>query len=320
MRALKNIWLLFFLCSVICCSSENNDDTTEQSTKKGLLTINVNELCSYDTTEQRIPLQAQIEIYRGDGTDLGTPKNGFAWNKKSNNQVAAIKWTDKDYSLTYEYETDKTYYVFVRINDDNSFCNGAYSYCTIHPTSEITNVSKTFSFNASEDDYEEWSIDLSVEKEKDFFIANWEDSKSSVKAKEKRVLINETNSELTYYHSENRTLSYKFDELGLSAGCLTFSNTTPSLNSGGVLLGYLSIVDELKSKYGDPDYYSTDIYQYEPTSDEFKDLGRSVIVKGTIITYSFKGGKVSATLWGYPSYYYSTRGGAKWDIYQDFRK
>lgn len=296
-------------------AEKDNEDLTTYS-----LNIHVEQLKSFDITDNPTRLHSRFEIYEGSGLEKKDPNEVDYAYDKSGKKVKAIASSDREFSFHFEYKIGEEYFVFVKVMDSNSFCNGAYSYCTFSPKNgETYELTKIFSYNTSEGEYEDWNVDLSKETPKDFYVGKWGDSKEKIKSKETHNLVENTSTKLKYYLSINKYLSYMFDNSGLYKGEVEYSNTAKMMNGGAVLLGYLTELDNLKKKYGEPTSFTKDVYSSEASSDEFRIMGENV-AKGGSITYTFNDGKVIARIIGDREYYMYMGGGIKWTITQTFNK
>lgn len=319
----KILFLLAVLPMVLlsACSKDDGDDITggEDETTYGL-SIHVEQLKSFDITERRTRLYSRVEVFEGTDLEKKDPNESDYAYDKNGKKIKAVASCDREFSFHFEYKIGKEYLVFVKVVDSNSFCNGAYSYCTFSPKNGDTyELTKTFSYNSSDGEYEEWDVDLSKENPKDFYAGNWGDSMDKIKSKETHGIAGQTSTTLKYYLSANKYLYYIFDNTGLYKGEVEYSNTAPMMNGGAVLLGYKSELDNLKKKYGEPTYFSKDIYSCEPSSEEFKKIGENV-AQGGSITYTFNDGKVIAKIVGDREYWMYMGGGIKWTITQTFNK
>lgn len=303
------------------CSKDDGDDITggENETTYGL-SIHVEQLKSFDITERRTRLYSRVEVFEGTDLEKKDPNESDYAYDKNGKKIKAVASCDREFSFHFEYKIGKEYLVFVKVVDSNSFCNGAYSYCTFSPKNgEIYELAKTFSYNTSDGEYEDWDVDLSKELPKDFYVGKWGDSKDKIKSKETHNLLENTSGKLKYYLSTNKYLYYMFDNSGLYKGEVEYSNTAKIMNGSAVLLGYLTEIDNLKKKYGNPTSFTKDIYSCEANSDEFRIMGENV-AKGGSITYTFNDGKVIARIIGDREYYMYMGGGIKWTITQTFNK
>lgn len=311
------------LSAVFTSCSSDDDDKNNNSSQIFPIVIETYQLASYDITDTPTPLYARIEVYEGNNIEKrDIEQDNVAYDKKTGKAVHPKYYADRDLSLMCDVENGKTYFVFVKIMDSYSFCNKSYSYCTITPIykeNEWQRYKKIFSYNAVSEKYEEWDADLTLQRVNDFYVGKFGDSKEYIKSREKHSLVQETSSSLEYKINVKENIRYEFDSNGFYMGEAIGTYTTPNVvNGGGILLGYLGVVDKMKKKFGEPTYYSENIYKYEAASEDFKKIGENV-AKGGSITYIFNNGKARAYIIGDYNYYFAN-GGSKWTITETYNK
>lgn len=326
---MKKFLLLALLSMFVLSSCSKGDDTlNEESPEYTGVFVNASVLRSFDITDTPSPLYARIEIYEGENIEKRNPDDiNIAYDTKTNRTISPIAYEERDLTILHIFEINKTYFIFVKIMDSScAFANGAYSYCIFKPTKPqydsngIRELTKIFSYNTKPNSYEKWDVDLTQEQVADFGKANWGDTKEVVKSKEKLTLIQETSNLLKYNQKTNNYIVYNFNSSGFFKGEKKFESTINTINGTGMLLGYLSVIDNLTKEYGSPTSFTKDVHQYDITSPEFREIGEWVAYGGRI-TYSFQNGKVTAIIQGDRDYAFAMNGkGTRWDISQIFIK
>ena len=300
---MKKLLLLLTLFTIAFagCSKEEKE---EKDTEKIYVSVSTYTAMDYSQYPDKRFVNSVIEIY--DITNgIGIKKkisdiDGTAKNLNGEN-VKAISMEINEPYLHSSLDANKTYYIFVKVvgKDYGNTC--AHSDTVITATNKSIELEKIFSAGARANNYEKWNVDF-TEKQTDFNVATFGDTKEYVKAKESAPFISSTSDKLIYSElggGQTRIeREYHFTENIFTKGLTNCTCIIRSSGSGGDLTGdagtgmcfslYKTYINDLIKKYGTPDYVSEDIFILYDGTGEGSILQAGMDVMNGRKSYSYK--------------------------------
>lgn len=299
----KLLLLLLVVIGIVGCDKAEGDKEKENPS----LEVTVRTAEDFTQYPEKLPTRAVIEVYDiTSGITINkkiSDADGVAKDDSGNTINAIVKDIDKTSLYSTDLEINKKYYIFVKVVDDDYGNIYAHSDTTIVFDKKIIELEKIFSAGAKPSTYEKWNIDL-TQKQSDFFVASFGDSKEYVKAKESSIPLNSDNSKLVYLQSENgkyRTeKEYHFTgnqfTKGLTNLTAIFRASSGSGEDIGVDMGtkaclanYKNSINMLKEEYGTPKFVSEDVFLLTETGESDGSIFRAGMdVMNGRKTYTYK--------------------------------
>jgi len=275
---MKKILFLLAMLPMFVFTACSSDNEAEEIIKYSSIKIQVEGRDSYYEDDQAIRQSALIEIYEGSRIEKkDINKVGIAYDTESNVEVKAVVTQDDKWSYVFDKaKIGKSYFIFVKTKKYPSldFNEGAYSYkSVIAPLNENEEieVNKVFTFNARPNQYEEWNSDITLNTS-DYYVARYGDSREVINMREKyspfyvtssydKYIVNDYTNKYYYYFND---IFYK----GITKTSHQYSAQYPQLLVT-CMADFRKEVTKLKEMYGEPFFYTVDIYSFNNSSSDY---------------------------------------------------